>query len=132
MNKNHKRIISARFKIIARDIEEMMQIIQNVNHTTLEPVEDIISKRDSEKIFKVMDEIRQELENITNKYQLPVHPKSQKSMIIARLSEMHDTIIDLHSKKLMGYGDFNRGLESSYNQDIDKLEGILNKALKIF
>lgn len=132
MNKNHRRIISARFKIIGRNIEEIIQIAQNSSHSALEPAEDLISDEDSEKLLMMLNEVSAQLEDIMDKYRLPVQPRNQKSMIIARLSEILDTVIDLHSEKLKGYGDFNGRLESSYNHDIDELERKINKALQIF
>lgn len=131
LSENHQRIVSARIQVIGRDIEEINKLSQKKSQSFLNPVEDSISVRETEHLQEILKESVSQLVDISRKYELPMYPKNQKVMIIARLSNILDTVADLYSNKLRGYGEFNADLENSYNRDISKLEKTLTQAFHI-
>lgn len=127
LSKNHRRIIGVALKIVEKDMDELMILLNtNRNESSYEVIRDIPEGELKKKMLTVK-KIKIFINEMYSRYLLGRETLKISRILEAKKSYLWTILSDSYSKKLSRYGDFNEDDSIEYDKIIDELINLVDE-----
>ncbi len=127
LSPNHKRSMSSSIHLIEKLVDEVEVLM--TNHKTLETqkVERDIPDDKKETALKAIQEIKEEVKRLTEKYDLKKQVVSESRFLDSRKSKAWEILHNSEAKRMDAFGEFPEDIRDIYDEDIALLLGLVSK-----
>ena len=127
LSKNHKRIIGVTMKILEKDMDELMILLNaDQNEPSYEIIKDIPESELKEKML-VVKKVKLLIKEMYSRYSLGRETLRISRILEAKKSYLWTILCDSYSDKIKRYGDFNENDSKGYDKKIDELLNLINE-----
>ncbi len=118
----HRRSISVTMRVLEKSIDELAGALSPANPPPLtRQYTDEIPDERKLHILSVIEEIRNAMGKMLEKYELNVEEQSMERILDAKKSYLWTILENSKSKRMKGYGDFPEELKAEYDQEIQSI-----------
>jgi hypothetical protein len=121
LSENHRRSISSSMMIIERMMIDMERALLNPPDGVMSKTVIDIPDLNTDHFIIVLKEMRRQISNLANKYNLKTEEVKLSRIINSRKAKMWETIKDTTSRKLKGYGKFPIEFAEEFDKDIKNI-----------
>lgn len=124
---NHRRSVSTSIRMVENMVDEIEQQVFRPGQLMLTHIENHEAEIDKEHLTAVISEIRRYIGYLFKKYDLKTSELQLDRIVNSAKSSMWTILCDTTSQHLRGYGEFPQEHANEFDQDIDQLQGLIQK-----
>ena len=127
LSPNHKRSMSSSIQLVEKLVDEVETLISNQKRLETQTVERDLPDDEKETVLKAIQEIKEAVKRLTEKYDLKKQVISESRFLDSRKTKAWEILHNSEAKRMDAFGKFPENIRDDYNADIERLLELVNK-----